>query len=484
MWRGGGTRRNARISAFSAILAVALTATPAHAADPSVTVTYDGTITEKYVANVSRPSDYTEELTFTWKESATDDAVTHEPLAPPSFSISGSVHLASEHQKPNAPCTGTFSTRPGPYGNAPAGFISGGLVSIGAVLPENGKYVQSSGVETCSVAPNGGVGIGGLTGPDPEYTAALAPAASFPESQTLYTRTFSIPPDVTRVKAPNGVEESEHVFSLSATLTATTTVQTAHGSTPPGQTPPGGGRHHRGRGRLRLGKTAKRIKEQARRDLPEAIREAWAAHGVMALSALPTSPLLSIADELGQVAGPIASNDATTRVIDDFRIYDDPPRADFETLATPAATGTPALPACRAGSQLAYCLSLRSAYLGLLAADSQAAADDTALERTISRASAAARAHNARALVLQEGRAATLESTYTTALAGKHRAAGAVRALLREARSHWQLSRLQSSAAIRWLEGRLRRAGIKIAAVRRVAGRALTASATEPLASL
>lgn len=486
-----GRIRAACLVCSTSVLALVLgllAATPAAlGADPSVTIKYDGTLTEKYVAKVSNPSDFTEELTLKWEETATDNARTNEPIAPPSFKISGSIHLSSEHQPPNASCTGTFSTRPGPYGNSPAGFLGGGLVSVSAVLPNNGKYVQSSGIEHCALAPNAGLGVGGPRVPDPEFTAASAPIETFPEHQSVYTHQFSVPHEVNHQKAPNGTEESESTLSLSATLTATTTVDTGPQGFHPAGPPPrhggsGGSRHTP----LPLGKTTRKAKEQARRDLPEALREAWAAHGLQALSAISGAPLLQIADELGQKAGPLAGNDAVTRVIDDLRIYDDPPLADVGKLAQPVPAKAPALPACAQpeAPELTYCNELRAAYGGLLVADNEVAAEDTALEQTVSRGSAAASTRNARALALQEAHAAELGTALSTALAAKRHAAGSVRTLLLEARTDWSLSVKQASAAISWLKGRLGHSGIHASALTRLAGGALRPGKTDVLARL
>jgi hypothetical protein len=467
------------------LLGVLAAAPAALGADPSVTVKYEGTLTEKYVAKVSNPSEYTEELTLEWKETATDDAVTLEPLAPPSFTIKGSVHLTSDHQPPNATCTGTFSTRPGPYGNAPSGYLGGGLVSVSAVLPDNGKYVQSDGMEHCAVAPNAGVSVGGPGVPDPELTAAIAPTESFPESQSVFTRVFKVPQTVNRQKAPNGMEESESTISLSATLTATTTVDTGpqgfHPSSPP----------HRGGGAsphkpLPLGRTVRKAKEQARRDLPEALKEAWAAHGLSALTALAGNPLLQVADELGQKAGPLAGNDAVTRVLDDLRIYDDPPRPDVRKLAQPTGVKTPTLPPCQQAepSQSSYCSALRESYAKLLTIDDEVDADDTALEQTVSRASAAAHARNTSALTLQEGHAAGLETSLSQAVAAKRPAAASLRELMLQARPEWTLSSSQAHAAIGWLKSRLTHSGVRASVLGAVAGGALRPVETEVLTRL
>jgi hypothetical protein len=485
-----GLIRTTRLVCSTSVLALMLgllaAAPAALGADPSVTIKYDGTLTEKYVAKVSDPSDFTEELTLKWEETATDDARTNEPIAPPSFTISGSIHLSSEHQPPNASCTGTLSARGGPYGNSPAGFLGGGLVSVSAVLPNSGKYVQSSGIEHCALAANAGLSVGGPGVPAPEFVAASAPTESFPEHQSLYTHPFTVPETVNREKAPNGTEESESTLSLSATLTATTSVDTGpqgfHPSGPPGHGGSGSSPHKP----LPLGRRARRAKEQARRDLPEALKEAWAAHGLQALTAISGAPLLQVADELGQKAGPLAGNDALTRVLDDVRIYDDPPLADVGKLAQPVAAKTPALPPCAQpeAPELTYCNELRSAYAGLLVADNEVAADDTALERTVSRASAAASARNARALAVQEAHAAELGTALSTALAGKRHAAEPVRTLLLEARPDWSLSVKQASAAISWLKRRLSHSGIHASALTRLAGSALRPGKTDVLVRL
>ncbi len=233
----------------------------------------------------------------------------------------------------------------GPIREHARGHLGGGLVTISAVLPNDGKYVQSSGIEHCAVAANGGVGVGGIHISAPELIAAGAPMDFFRESLASYSRPFIVPMTVHREKAPNGIEESENTLSLSATLTATTTVQTGPQGFHPSGTPPtkGGSTSHKP---LPLGKRTRREKEQARHDLPEALKEAWAAHGLAFLSGLSAKPLLEIADELGRQAGPIAGNDAVTRVLDDLRIYDDPPLADIRKLATPVTVSAPTFPQC------------------------------------------------------------------------------------------------------------------------------------------
>ncbi|HEY1834524.1 MAG TPA: hypothetical protein VGG08_08820 [Solirubrobacteraceae bacterium] len=472
----------------AAVLAVALVPGAAQAADPSVTVVYKGTLSEKFVSKTSDPSDFEVELTLEWEEKATDDAVTREPISPPSFSISGSLTTTSAHEHPKS-CSAKLSTRPGPYGNAPAGYIAGGLVTIAAVLPSSGKYVQSDGSENCAIAPNQGVGVGGSGVPDPEFVAAIAPGASFPESQPSYSHTFSVPHYVHRELAPNGQEESENTMSLSATLTATTSVLTGRQGTGTGggSSPGGGGKGSTGKKPLLpRGKSLDKAKQQARRDLPEALKEAWGAHGLQSLTALSGAPLLMVADELGQSVAPLAGNDATTRVLDDLRIIDDPPRADVFVLARAAPAKAPVLPACgQAEATLSsWCARLSDALARLLVADGNASAADTAIEQTVSRASAARHARNATALTLQERHIPGLEQTLATALAAKRRAAGPVRTLLREARPRWSLTRAQAAAAIGFLKRRLKHDGISAATLTRLAHGALTPAYTEVLTLL
>lgn len=487
MW--GPSRDGRWATVFAGALVLLLAAPAARAADPTVTVAYKGTLSEKYVANTGDPSDYTAELTLNWTETATDDGVTHEPLSGPAFTASGSIAITSAHEHPRG-CSGSFSTRPGPYGNSPAGFIGGGLVSIAAVLPASGKYVQSSGTEGCSLAANEALGVGGPGVTDPELIAASAPTETFPESQPSLTHMFKVAHAVHREPAPNGLFESENTLSLSATLTAITTVHAGKQEpAKPGSGPGGGVKSKPGKrkGPLTVGHRIHEIKEQARRDLPESIREAWAAHGLSALRALPTAPLLSIADELGQAAGPIAANDATTRVLDDFRIYKDPPLHDVDTLAKPAPVAAATLPACKQplpSSESAYCANLSSAYTTLLASDGEATADTAALEQTVDRASAAARARNAPALRLQEGHALALARTLATARVAKRKAAGQVRSLLVLAQPRWALSRAESKTAIGWETARLAKHGLRGRTLRRLAGSALSADKTDVLQRL
>jgi hypothetical protein len=481
-------RAGLRAAALCVPLVALLAAPAARAADPSVSIEYSGTLIEKYVADVSKPSEYTKELTLKWTETATDDAVTSEPLAAPAFSISGSIDLTSGHIHPQS-CSGELSTRAGPYGNAPAGFIGGGLVSISAVLPASGKYVASDGSEECSLAPNEGLGVGGPGVTDPELTAASAPTETFPESETVFTHPYTVKNAVHRELAPNGLFESENTLSLSATLKATTTVHTGKqqiggsgggkgkdkGKAPASKGPPPS-----------VGRRIRERKDQSRRDLPEAIREAWAAHGLAALTALPTAPLLSIADELGQAAGPIAANDATTRVLDDFRIYDDPPSPNVGVLANPSPVPAPLLPACKqtVPSEATYCSNLSAAYVALLTADGNAAADASALEQTVARSSAAARSRNTRALALQEGHAVSMARALAGAQSAKRVAASRVRSLLILAQPRWTLSLSESRSAIRWETALLARHGLRGRTLSRLAGAAITPRATNPLARL
>ncbi len=484
-FEGGHRPGRATLAVCAGLLSLVLVPA-ARAADPSVSISYTGTLIEKYVADVSKPSEYTKELTLKWTETATDDAITLRALAPPAFSISGSIDLVSGHVHPQS-CSGTLSTRPGPYGDAPAGFIGGGRVTVSAVLPDNGRYVASDGAEECSLAPNAGLGVGGPGVVDPELTAASAPTETFPESETVFTHPFKVENAVHRELAPNGMFESESTLSLSATLTATTTVHTGKqefgGS---------GGGKDKGRRPARkgpppsIGRRIHELKNQSRRDLPEAIREAWAAHGLAALTALPTAPLLSIADELGQVAGPIAANDATTRVLDDFRIYDDPPRPDVGVLVDPSPVAAPVLPPCTqtTPSESTYCSALSAAYAALLTADGDAAADASALEETVARSSAAARGRNTRALALQEGHAVAVARALAGAQSAKRAAAGRVRSLLLLAQPRWTLSLGESRAAMRWETALLARRGLRGRTLSRLAGPALTPRATSLLARL
>ena len=231
----------------------------------------------------------------------------------------------------------------------------------------------------------------------------------------------------------------------------------------------------------------KQLKEQAREDLGPALEEAWKAHGLSVALGLNSGLAFStVLNELGQDGALLESNDATARVINDYRIISDPPDHGFHRLATPRAFKRPTLPSCAAipSAERTVCTSLRTAELKMLTDSARADAITDALLVTMNRDSTAIRAHDYSAAQRQYAHFRSLHSELRRVLKSKGSNGARVAAVLRGANVSGVLSSAQSAAAISAVEVNLHRARIPAARLGSLAAGALEAHETDTLESL
>ncbi len=199
-----------------------------------------------------------------------------------------------------------------------------------------------------------------------EYEAILDPLEFSPGRPATRTRTFSFDgmSHCACLPAETHVKES-----MTLTVSATSPAPGNNIKTKPA--PGGGGPGPKSSPPQRKASEARRkeLKEQAREDLGPALEEAWKAHGLSVALGLNSGLALStVLDELGQDGALLESNDATARVINDYRIIKDPPDRRFHRLAKPRASKRPALRSCAAipSAEQSSCTSLREAELAML----------------------------------------------------------------------------------------------------------------------
>ncbi|HUB09671.1 MAG TPA: hypothetical protein VMB50_21880, partial [Myxococcales bacterium] len=232
----------------------------------------------------------------------------------------------------------------------------------------------------------------------------------------------------------------------------------------------------------------KQLKEQAREDLRPALEEAWKAHGLAAAIGLNYGLALStVLDELGQDGALLESNDATARVINDYRIIEDPPDRHFHQLARPRAAKRPALPSCNAlaTAERGQCTSLRDAELAMLTNSAKADAVTAALLVTMNRDSTAIRAHDYAAAQRQYVHFESLHRQLRRVLKARGSSGARVAAALRGLGVSGVLSSAQSAAAIGAVEAQLSRSrvsGVKLGSLAKGALEAREVDALESVA--
>jgi hypothetical protein len=317
-----------------------------------------------------------------------------------------------------------------------------------------------------------------------EYEAILEPLEFSPGRPATRTRTFSFDgmSHCTCLPAETHVKES-------MTLTVSATSPSAGNNIKTKPAPGGGGSGPKSAPPQRKASEARRkqLKEQAREDLGPALEEAWKAHGLATAIGLNYGLALStVLDELGQNSALLQSNDATARVINDYRIINDPPDRRFHRLAKPRAPKRPALPSCAAvpSAERTVCTSLRGAELAMLANSAQASALTEALLVTMNRDSTAIRARDYSAAQRQYVHFRSLHSQLQGALKSKGASGARVAAVLRSINVTGVLSSAQSAAAISAIEGNLGRARVPAARLGSLAKRALEAREVNALESL
>ncbi len=194
----------------------------------------------------------------------------------------------------------------------------------------------------------------------------------------------------------------------------------------------------------------------------------------------------TVLDELGAKGTALEGNDATIRVINDYRIISDPPDRRFHRLATPRAPKLPALPSCAAipNAEGSLCASLRTAEMAMLTDSARADTITDALLVTMNRDSTAIRARDYSAAQRQYVHFRSLHSELRRVLKSKGSNGARVAAVLRGANVSGILSSAQSAAAISAVEVNLHRARIPAARLGSLAAGALEAHETDTLESL
>ncbi len=317
-----------------------------------------------------------------------------------------------------------------------------------------------------------------------EYEAILDPLEFLPGRPATRTRTFSFDGTSHCTCLPKETHVKE---SMTLTVSATSPASGNNIKTKP--VPGGGGRGPKSTPAQRKVSEARRkqLKEQAREDLGPALEEAWKAHGLSAALGLNSGLAFStVLDELGQAGALLQSNDATARVINDYRIINDPPDRRFHRLAKPRASKRPALPSCAAipSGERPQCTSLREAELAMLIDSARATALTEALLVTIDRDSTAIRARDYSAAQRQYVHFRSLHSQLRGVFRSKASDGARVAAVLRSMNVSGVLSSAQSAAAIGAIEASLRRARVPAAKLGSLATGALEAREANALESL
>jgi hypothetical protein len=170
------------------------------------------------------------------------------------------------------------------------------------------------------------------------------------------------------------------------------------------------------------------------------------------------------------------------RLLDDYRVFNDPPDPNFTRLAGVARTQAPKVTACKrlAGKVLAFCQQLTPLVGSLIRAADHAAAVDGALVTTVNRASGAKHAHNGAAFAMQLAHAGQLERSFSQALGAEASIGRKIARLLPSG----ALTPAQVRATTSYLKRRLAGTGISVRAVGRIDPAASIAAPEDPIARL
>jgi hypothetical protein len=475
-------------------IALAGAATASAARLPPVQITYSGSMSVEVFPTAGKPSHQLR--TITWTATA-NSAGSDGPLALDFSSVSGSSSLEGNGNCYDSTATLSLAAAKNPVANGwslnetsdfpSAGwkYIALGVPTLVPVLEDQTGRCSSIQTEDL-LQPNEMLLKQETFSPAQmkEYEAILEPLEFLPGRPATRTRTFSFDgiSHCACLPAETHVKES-----MTLTVSATSPASGNNVKTKPA--PGGGGPNRKSAPPQRKTSEARRkqLKEQAREDLGPALEEAWKAHGLSVALGLNSGLAFStVLDELGQDAALLESNDATARVINDYRIIKDPPDRRFRRLARPGASKRPFLRPCTAipDAERTLCTSLREASLAMLSDSARANALTEALLVTINRDSTAIRAHDYSAAQRQYVHFRTLHSQLRRALASKGSNGARVAAVLRSMGVGGVLSSAQSAAAISAVETKLSRARVSAATLGSLAKDALEAGEADALASL
>lgn len=317
-----------------------------------------------------------------------------------------------------------------------------------------------------------------------EYEALFDPLEFLPGRPATRTRTFSFD----GMSHCTCLPKETHVKE-SMTLTVSATSPAAGNNIKTNPAPSGGGPSPKTSPPQQKVSEARRkkLKEQAHEDLGPALERAWELHGLALAPALTSGLTFSeVLLELGHNGLLKDGDEATVRVLDDYRMIEDPPDRRFHQLARPRAPKPPTLPSCAAvpSTEQSVCTSLRQAELAMLASSGRATAITDALLVTMNRDSTAIRARAYAAAQRQYVHFESLHSQLHSVLTARGSSGAKVAAILRGMGASGVLTGAQSAAAIASVEAKLSRARVPAGKLGKLAKSALEAHETNVLERL
>jgi hypothetical protein len=417
-------------------------AAPARAAlsnDGTVTAEYSGKLAQAYIANPSDPAYYQGNVTFTWDETATfalSGRAQHDEtsrLVSWKLTVSGGYQATAAPPNQGRACTSTFSRRPGAR-NPISVFYNSAAVGVTATMPVAGQFVQSSTSDPhsdCYVQPNGSVGYASPDSATAAYEHALIAGATVGVPSNPFSRTFTAD--------GSGVEGdgSQVTQSLSGVLQVTTNGRT---SPPP---------------KPRLTRAEIQAKSNALQALKQTLPAALYPCVTLAAGSplLAPTPLgLAIGGALVSIGGKLCVDYYRT-ILAEIDTVKDPPRSDFDVLASAGAAARAVAPARR-----------------LLAAAGATRAVAEAIAVTLARETGARRAHKRAAAARQDRHLKVLSVRFRRRRAAEVAAGRALAAQIRASGSAPRLDAAQVQAAQSTLLGRLSARGLSKANARFVRG--------------
>jgi hypothetical protein len=473
---------------------LAETATASAARLPPVQITYSGKMSLEVFPTEGKPSHQLRTISWT---AAANSAGSDGALALDFSSVSGSSSIEDNGDCYDSTAILSLAAAKNPVAggwflNETSDFPNPGWKYIALGVPENIPVLEDQTGRCASIQSEDLLQTNELLLKQEtfspaqlkEYEAIFDPLEFSPGRPATRTRTFSF--DGTSHCAC--LPAATHV-KQSMTLTVSATSPAAGNNVKTNPAPDGGGHSPKSVPPARKTSEARRkqLKEQAREDLGPALEEAWKAHGLATAIGLNYGLALStVLDELGQDSALIGSNDATARVINDYRIINDPPDRQFRRLAKPRASKPPALRSCAAipSAERTLCSSLREAELAMLVNSAKASAITEALLVTMNRDSTAIRARDYSAAQRQYVHFRSLHSQLRKVLTSKGASGARVAAVLRGVKVSGVLSSAQSAAAISAVEANLSGARVPAARLSSLAKGALEARETNALDSL
>ncbi|HEX4437073.1 MAG TPA: hypothetical protein VH061_09790 [Solirubrobacteraceae bacterium] len=493
-----GVARNGAALAVTglALLGVALAgaATASAASLPPVQITYSGSMSIEVFPTVGKPSHQLR--TVAWTATASS-AGSDGSLALDFSSVSGSASIEGTGNCYDSTTTLSLATAKNPVAgdwflNETSDFPSPGWKYIALGVPEFVPVLEDETGRCSSLQDEELPQINEMLLKQEtfspaqlkEYEAILEPFEFTPGRPATRTRTFSFDgiSHCTCLPTETHVKES-------MTLTVSATSPASGNNIKTRSAPGGGGSGPKGTPTRRKKSEAlrKALKEQAEEELGPALERAWAAHGLsLALGLNSGLAFSTVLTELGQTGLLEDGDETTTRVINDYRIINDPPDHRFHQLAKPHTPKRSALHSCATipSAERTLCTSLRDAETAMLGASAQADAITEAMLVTMNRDSTAIRARDYTAAQRQYVHFESLHGQLHRVLKMRGSSGARVAAILRGVGVSGVLSSAQSASAIGAVEAKLSRARIPAAKLEALAKGALDAHETNALESL